>query len=199
MKKENDDYLVSKYPKIFIERNLSMTQTAMCWGFECGDGWFWIIDNLCGCIQSYIDNNSKKTRIKNRFIRFSMKLIWDLRMKMIWSKYKIISRLSKYLSYNILSKIEDRFEKENFESIPQVVVKQVKEKFGTLRFYFDGGDDLIDGMVWLAEHMTYQCCEKCGSTENIGQTSGWITTLCEKCGQNNPNWKKYGAGEEENK
>ena len=195
MKKENDDYLVNKYPKIFKDRYGDMKQTAMCWGFECGDGWFWIIDNLCGCIQSYIDSNSKKTRIKNKYVRFFIGLLWSLRKKMIWSKIHIIRMLSKYLSYDMINKLGNKFKKENYESIPQVVTTQVKEKFGTLRFYFDGGDDLIDGMVWLAEHMSYQCCEKCGSTENIGQTSGWITTLCEKCGQSNPNWKKYDAPE----
>jgi hypothetical protein len=27
----------------------------MCWGFECGDGWFNIIDVLCRQIQNYVD------------------------------------------------------------------------------------------------------------------------------------------------
>ena len=32
----------------------------MCWGFAHDDGWFWILDNMCESIQSYIDNNSHK-------------------------------------------------------------------------------------------------------------------------------------------
>ena len=39
---------------------------------------------------------------------------------------------------------------------------QVKEKFGGLRFYLNGGDDYIDGMVSLAEHLSYRTCEFCG-------------------------------------
>ena len=70
MKQELDDKLVKKYPKIFKDRYGDMKFTAMVWGLECEDGWFWIIDNLCSCIQSYIDNNSKKTRIKNKLARF---------------------------------------------------------------------------------------------------------------------------------
>ena len=69
---------------------------------------------------------------------------------------------------------------------------QVKEKFGGLRFYYDGGDEKIDGMVWLAEHMSYHTCEECGSITNIGQTKGWIITLCEDCSKKvNKVWEKY--------
>lgn len=60
MNKENDEYLVNKYPKIFKNRYGNMRETAMCWGFSCGDGWFWLIDNLCSQIQWKIDHPSWK-------------------------------------------------------------------------------------------------------------------------------------------
>lgn len=65
------------------------------------------------------------------------------------------------------------------ESVTQVVVTQVKEKFGTLRFYYDGGDDTIDGMVYLAESLSSIICETCG---NKGKTrgGGWLRTLCDE-------------------
>ena len=60
----------------------------------------------------------------------------------------------------------------------QVTLDQVKEKFGTLRFYYTGGDDAIDGMVAMAEAMSGVTCEECGSPgKRVG--GGWITTLCE--------------------
>ena len=64
------------------------------------------------------------------------------------------------------------------ESIPQVTLDQIKEKFGTLRFYYQGGDDTIDGMVRMAESMSGVTCEECG---NPGETKGqgWVVTLCE--------------------
>ena len=40
MRKELDEKLCEKYPLIFKNRHADMTETAMCWGFECGDGWF---------------------------------------------------------------------------------------------------------------------------------------------------------------
>ncbi len=60
----------------------------------------------------------------------------------------------------------------------QVIVEQVKEKFGTLRFYYQGGDEFISGAVWLAESMTGQLCEECGG---LGKTrgGGWVRTLCD--------------------
>lgn len=63
--------------------------------------------------------------------------------------------------------------------VSQVVVAQIKEKFGGLRFYYDGGDDKVDGMVRMAEAWADQTCEKCG---DIGKrrNGGWIRTLCDK-------------------
>jgi hypothetical protein len=62
--------------------------------------------------------------------------------------------------------------------VPQVVVAQIKEKFGGLRFYYDGGDDEISGMVRMAEAWADTACEECGA---IGKrrSGGWIRTLCD--------------------
>jgi hypothetical protein len=125
MKEELDRQLCDKYPLIFADRNKSMQETCMCWGFEHGDGWYNIIDSLCANIQNHID--------------------WQNRQG---------------------------------EKVPQVVATQVKEKFGTLRFYYNGGDDVIDGMVRMAESWSAVACEECGApgTQN---SQGWIKTLCE--------------------
>ena len=34
MKQELEEQLYKKYPKLFGERNLPMTQTCMCWGCD---------------------------------------------------------------------------------------------------------------------------------------------------------------------
>lgn len=65
--------------------------------------------------------------------------------------------------------------------VTQVEACQVKEKFGGLRFYTDGGDYLTDKMVEGAEACSYQVCEVCGSISGVHQTEGWIKTLCQKC------------------
>ena len=60
MNPELDEKLCSKYPLIFANRDGSPRETAMCWGFECGDGWYNLIDCLCATIQSHIKNSKKQ-------------------------------------------------------------------------------------------------------------------------------------------
>ena len=134
MKQELDKLLCEKYPKMMVNRNKNMQETCMCWGFECGDGWFNILDQLMSNIQHHID----------------------------WNNQNFDKGYTQY------------------KQVAQVTLDQVKEKFGTLRFYYTGGDDIIDGMVRMAESMSGCTCEECG---NIGKSrgGGWIHTYCESC------------------
>jgi hypothetical protein len=63
--------------------------------------------------------------------------------------------------------------------IEQVVVEQIKEKFGGLRFYYQGGDDTIQGMVRMAEAWADRSCEECGKPGK-SRGGGWIKTLCDE-------------------
>lgn len=65
------------------------------------------------------------------------------------------------------------------DEVHQVVVRQIKEKFGGLRFYYDGGDDMIDGMVRMAESWAGHSCEECGKPGK-SRSGGWIRTLCDE-------------------
>ena len=58
MSPELDKQLCEKYPKIFANRHGDKTKTAMCWGFECRDGWYNLIDSLCSHLQWNTDRNS---------------------------------------------------------------------------------------------------------------------------------------------
>ena len=68
-----------------------------------------------------------------------------------------------------------------WNNVPHIHITQVKEKFGGLRFYYNGSDETISGMVWFAEHLSYKICEQCGTTENVGKTIGWMAICCEDC------------------
>jgi cell division ATPase FtsA len=76
--------------------------------------------------------------------------------------------------------IKDNF-REVPELIPQVTLDQVKEKFGTLRFYYTGGDDYISGLVSMAESMSGVLCETCGKP-GTSTRGGWIKTACKEHG-----------------
>lgn len=84
------------------------------------------------------------------------------------------------LCANIQSHID--WQNKNHEKhpvVPQVVVTQIKEKFGGLRFYYDGGDDNVYGMVRMAEAWAGHVCEECGKPGKSRNT-GWIKTLCDE-------------------
>ena len=146
----NIDDLIEKYPKIFREHKLPMTQTAMCWGLAVGPGWRDIIDNACSAIQWHIDHERKD------------------RASILRKKRKG-EKLHKWEEDFLLKPVCRQF-----------VATQVKEKFGTLRFYFNNGDEYCDGVISMAEHMSAVTCEQCGSPGKVGG-QGWITTLCEPC------------------
>lgn len=55
MNKLLDKYLCKKYPKIFVERKQSVAESCMGRGFECGDGWFHLLEELCYKIQDRIN------------------------------------------------------------------------------------------------------------------------------------------------
>ena len=64
------------------------------------------------------------------------------------------------------------------EAVTQVTVAQIKEKFGGLRFYYEGGDEHINGMVRMAEIWAGRSCEECG-VPGTTRSGGWIRTLCD--------------------
>lgn len=183
MRAELDKYLVVKYPKIFEYRYASIQESCMAFGFEHEDGWFWLLDQLCDSIQSYIDYNSKRVVIKNKILR---KLELSLR-RISYKSYSNIKIIKSFLyyrgkvAYKIADYIDSKSKKIEIETISQVVATQVKEKFGILNFNYQGGDDYTAGMISLAEKMSQNICEFCGATEHVGRTKGWIYTICKDC------------------
>jgi hypothetical protein len=65
------------------------------------------------------------------------------------------------------------------DEIEQVTVQQIKEKFGTLSFYYSGGDERIHGLVQMAESMSGNICEDCGKPGKR-RGGGWVRTLCDE-------------------
>jgi hypothetical protein len=103
--------LYGHYASLYQQAELPMSQTCMCWGFSCHDGWFALIDALSETIMA-ID--------------------------------------------------------------PECQARQVKEKFGTLRFYFSGGHDALNSAVGAAELYSSRICERTGAPGDLMRTtSNW--------------------------
>lgn len=75
------------------------------------------------------------------------------------------------------------------EHYPGYVVHRIKEKYGTLRYYYwpgsDVAPDLLDAMDAItdeAEPVSAVTCERCGQLGTLRRTlHGWAKTLCPVC------------------
>jgi len=93
--------------------------------------------------------------------------------------WPIIETLCHQIHHHVEWKQNQLEKYQRGEGCPEVVVKQIKEKFGGLRFYYDGGDDTVDGMVRMAESWAARTCEECGYPGTT-RSGGWVRTLCDK-------------------
>lgn len=122
MNKTNASYLYNTFPRLYQQRDSPLTQTCMCWGFECGDGWF-----------------------------------------------------------DLLKKLSERLEEISTLKGLDIQAVQVKEKYGTLRFYIEGGDDEANKAIDEAEKESEHTCEQCGKEGRATERWGWYRTLCQEC------------------
>lgn len=127
MNKANTTKLYTTFPDLYGDHDKPMTQTLMCWGFECGDGWFDLIFNLSKAIEAEAEKSGLA------------------RSSELWPK-----------------------------------ALQVKEKFGTLRFYVVNGSNAIYSLISQAEAKSAHICEDCG-LPGVTREGGWVHTTCGTC------------------
>ena len=164
MRKELDEALCAKYPLVFRDRHENMQVTAMCWGFDCGDGWYNIIDTLCSYLTSdYRQAQSRYESIKDKLDQptYGFKADGDPVGKIITQEM-----------------IDESKVKKDEEAVKVPVAVQVKEKFGGLRFYVHAATDKHYNYISFAESMSYRTCEECGAPGKT-YTDGWHMTLCD--------------------
>ena len=161
---EFETHMAKKYPRYFGEGK-------QYGGFAIGEGWFPIVEALVGQIDHY-------TKWKRNMRAY------DLRLDRARDKGR--DAVLAFLCKGKEPKMWDEERADEIMKTPQRItphvdwirIGQIKEKFGGLRFYYDGGDDQICGMVDMAETWAGYTCEKCG---NKGQRrdGGWVRTLCD--------------------
>jgi hypothetical protein len=122
------EVIVKTCPNLYADiiENKSARESLMCFGFEVGDGWGRILEDL---------------------------------------SYKLEELIQKLP--------ED--EREFYRAV------QVKEKFGSLRFYMFTETDEMSELIREAEEKSAETCEVCGVPAKIKKTNGWMKCICEKC------------------
>lgn len=81
--------------------------------------------------------------------------------------------------HNLCAVLENEIEQLPEEIKGSVQCAQLKEKFGTLRFYMTQSTPYIRGAIAVAEAMSYEICETCGEPGSL-RADGWVKTLCDK-------------------
>jgi len=120
----------------FFKPQKPIIESLMGFGFECGDGWYNLIWELCEGIEKEIKN----------------------------------------FESDITEEAKERLNDEYYE----FEVIQVKEKFGTLRFYTNWGTEEIYKLINEAEAKSATICEVCGDPGEVRNDTGWISVLCDK-------------------
>jgi hypothetical protein len=89
--------------------------------------------------------------------------------------------LLKELITNISKVLEDK-DLDIYEHCP-FTVTQVKEKYGTLRFYTTWITDEVEKLIDLAEVKSSITCEVCGKSANLFKDGYWYKVRCEQCNE----------------
>jgi hypothetical protein len=157
MKEENELKLVKRFPIIFRDYKEDPRNTPMAWGFECGDGWFQLIWDLCENIEKLAEGKDIyiiAEQVKQKFGRLR------------FYYHPVSEKLSKYRIRNFMFQKRLGKEYHAISGIRKKIWKSVEEK--------------IDDAINKAESDSGKICEKCG---NPGELSGksYVQTLCKEC------------------
>lgn len=168
---KNYDDLVKKYPELFGVQEDSQEPFAH-FGFECNIGWYDIIDKACQIIYSEYKRHLYYAKKYKQDLDNIEKTIQE---RQSWDKERTREWIIAYTeqAYDSHSRAAD----EERKNLPKTA--QIKEKFGTLRWYVNNADKTSQKIIDFAELMSENTCEVCGEYGKT-YTTGWHKTLCLK-------------------
>jgi hypothetical protein len=67
---------------------------------------------------------------------------------------------------------------QNYLPVKQIVARQIKQKFGTLRFYYEGGNQHTESIIEYTTFISGYICEQTGTTMDVGYNhNGFVQVL----------------------
>lgn len=192
--------LVAKYPAIFRQKDLPMSQTCMCWGVSCGSGWVPLLDSLCAALTDICkryDVQVEFTQVKEKYGTLRVYHAeaygpsWEYKPGRL---YGLVCRLQRLRLW--------RYTKRGYApewlSPVRLLLQDLAWAFKGKRFVeleragWCGGGSMLArrGVQALIEDaVSWHCrfsgmiCEECGMSteEGTGARFGWYTTLCATC------------------
>ena len=194
--------LMKEFPLLYGRRKLPMTQTCMCWGIDCGEGWYNPIRDLSFRLEclNYAIGKKWGFRIEAEQVKEkygTLRFYYNVRPVSSWYR-NILSFPFRWLAgtgYNLKSDgVEykvSRFLFNMFFKIGEFIrwkgLGEHEKKVVLLAI-----DKYVEKLIAECDGECYKLCEKCGNyigTEYSPrcETYGWVSYLCENCA------KKTGA------
>ena len=85
--------IFNKYPNFFVQKDLPKTLSCMCWGLSHGKGWYGLIDDLCGKIQTHynkLEEDGWEIVPLDKPTLPNSKSVWALEFTQIKSKWGLL-------------------------------------------------------------------------------------------------------------
>ena len=158
MEPELENELIRKYPRLFRQHSLPITESCLAWGLECGKGWYPIIEEACSKLQKLLDSGKYEmiefAQIKQKFA--TLRLYYDVKGPPTpwWA------RVCWWLNHHL-----GRWK----------LTRKLSYKFNNLAWR----SDPVNRITSEAEWKSAVTCEVCGKP---GKLRGryWVYTACEE-------------------
>jgi hypothetical protein len=155
MDKKLQQKLFKKYPKLFRQKDLDMSQTCLCWGICTGNGWYYLLDKICGWLQFNSDHNGH--------------LFPQVEFSQVKEKFGTLR-----LYHGVIN-----------ERKPVSLWQRIKKAYECLRWGYVFHDDRntyyageMAGAISFAESLSEDICEDCGKPGKMYNVNGWYLTAC---------------------
>jgi hypothetical protein len=94
---------------------------------------------------------------------------------------------------DLITNIKDECDKPLFKNemndeMYELKVDQIKEKYGTLRFYTNFSNSHIDALIRDAEEESSKTCEACGKSAKMRSDHRWYSVRCDDCWPKPSKW-----------
>lgn len=194
--------MMKEFPLLYCRRKLPMTQTCMCWGIECGDGWYEPLRNLSFRLEclNYAIGRKWGFRIEAEQVKEkygTLRFYYNVRKVSGWFRdmlsfpfrwlagtgYNLDSngaeyKVSRFL-FSIFYKIGEFIRWKGVYGRKEEVVRTAIDRY-------------VEKLVAECDEECFHTCEDCGA--QIGhswsprcETLGWVSFICENCA------KKHGS------